>query len=38
MLIRGLREIQTEAIIDARFRDADAETYAKDGMDTLLPR
>ena len=38
VLIRVLWEIQTDSIIDVKFGDADAETYVKKGMDTLLPR
>ena len=38
MLIRGLWEIQKDAIVDVRFVDADAETYVKEGMGTILPR
>ena len=34
--IRGLWEIQTEAIIDARFGDADADTWKPEVMDNLL--
>ena len=35
---RGLWEIQTEAIIDVIFIDADTETYAKYGIYTIFPR
>ena len=38
VLIKGIWEIKPDAIIDIRFRDADADTYATKGMDTLLPR
>ena len=38
MLIRGLWKIQTDAIIDSRFRDSDAEIYVKEAIYTLLPR
>ena len=38
VLIRGLWEIQTDAIIDVRFRYSDAETYVKEGTDTIFPR
>ena len=38
VLIRGLWEIQTDDIIDVRFIDSDADTYVKEGMDTLLLR
>ena len=38
MLIRGLYEIHTEAIIEVSFGDADAETYKTEGMGTLFPR
>ena len=34
--IQGLWEIQTEAIIDVRFGDADANTWNTQGMDKLL--
>ena len=36
VLIRGLWEIHTDAIIDVRFGDSDAETYRKETMDKLL--
>ena len=38
VLIRGLWEIQTDDIIDVRLKDSDADTYVKEGMDTLFPR
>ena len=38
MLIRGLWEIQTTAIIDVRFGDADAETYKTKEIDKIFPR
>ena len=38
MLIRGLWESKTEAIIGVRFGDADTDPYKKEKMDTLLPR
>ena len=38
VLIRGLWEIHTDAIIDVRFRDSDMDNYVKEGMHTLLPR
>ena len=38
MSIRGLWEIQTEAIIGIRFGDSDAETWNKKGMDKCLPK
>ena len=36
MSIRGLWDIQTEAIIDVRFGDSDAETWNPVRMDKLL--
>ena len=36
--IRGLWEIQKEAVIGIRFRYADAETWNTEGMDKLFPR
>ena len=38
MLIRGLWKIQTDAIIDSRFRYSDVEIYVKEAIYTLLPR
>ena len=38
VLIRGPFGIHMEAIIVVIFKDADAETYKKEGMDTILPR
>ena len=38
MSIQGLWEIQTDAIVDIRFGDADAETWKTEGMDKLFPR
>ena len=38
VLIKGLWESQTEAIIYVRFGDTDIYTYNKEVMDTLLPR
>ena len=38
MLIRGLWEIQIEAIVEFRFVYDDVDVYNKEGMDTLLPR
>ena len=37
-LIRGLCESQTDAIIDVRFGDADADTYKHKPMDKLVTR
>ena len=37
-LIRGLWESQTDAIIDVRFGDANADTYKYEPMDNLLAR
>ena len=36
VLIWGLWESQTDAIIGVRFGDSDADTYRKDPMDKLL--
>ena len=38
MLIRGLWESQTDAIVETIFVDADVESYVKEGMDIILPR
>ena len=38
MLIRGLWKIQTDAIIDSRFRESDAEIYVKEEIYTLFHR
>ena len=38
VLIRGLWDIQTDAIIDIRFRYSDAETYVKEVIDQIFPR
>ena len=38
VLIKGLWEIHTDAIIDIRFGDADGEIYVKEGMDTIFTR
>ena len=38
MLIRGLWKIQTDAIIDSRFRYSDVEIYVKEAIYTLLTR
>ena len=38
VLIRGLWESQTDAIIDVRFGDLDADTYKHKPMDKLLAR
>ena len=37
-LIRGLCESQTDAIIDVRFGDADADTYKHKPIDKLVTR
>ena len=36
VLIRGIWESQTEAIIDVRFGDSEADTYKKEGMGTIF--
>ena len=38
MLIRSLCEIQTDAIIDIRFGDADMDNYEKEVIDKIFPR
>ena len=38
MSIRGLWEIQTEAIIDVRFGYSNADTWKPEEMDKLLTR
>ena len=38
LLIRGLWEIHTDAIINVVFADADSEIYVKEVMDIVLPR
>ena len=38
VLIRGLWESHINTIVGVRFGDADADTYIKEVMDTLLPR
>ena len=38
MLIRGLWEIHTDAIVDFIFIDTDADTYLKEVRDNILHR
>ena len=38
VLIQGLWKSQTDAIIDVRFGDSDADTYRKEPMEKILAR